>query len=366
MARTVRPVRRLVPLLALTLALAACGGPAEPPAPEAAEPAPQDPTTDEPDWVQEGGPLVIGRATVVTADSVAPLAEQEGWFGQAGLDVTVVEERSPIDLLPLLVSGDIDVMFMAVTPAAFAAFAEGVQMRIPATTLIADADTCSTTGLLGDAERLSAIDPADPTTTRGLRIGGTFRSLTSARYLDALTRSWGITVDDLELVEVPLDAHLAALRDGQVDAVFTVDPVLTLGTEETDAIAAYPTGEVNDGDVLAFLLFGPRLLEDRELGARYLAVHLHALERLNLGATEGNVALLSRLTGLEPELLARTCIPPQTLDGRPHEARLTEMWEFAVARGDVERVVPAAEVWDHGFLDRARELLETGAVTLTD
>lgn len=350
-------------LVALLLAACAAGAPAPEPAAPSVDEAPADAG---PAWTQEGGPLVVGRATVVTSDVVAPLAEQEGWFDQAGLDVEVVEERSPIDLFPLLVSGDIDVMSMAVSPAALAGFGEGVPMRIPATTIIYTADECSNTALLGDAAKLAAIDPADPSTTRGLRIGGTFRSLTSARYLDALTRSWGITVDDLELVEVPIDSHIAAVKDGQVDALFSVDPVLTLGSELEGAAVAFPSGEVIDGEVVGFVLFGPRLLEDRELGARYLAIHLHAVERLNRGTTPENVAFLSGLTGIEPELLARTCLSPQSPDGRPHEASLTEIWEYAVARGDVERVVPADEVWDHAFLDRARELLASGEIVLTD
>jgi len=366
MARLATARRRTAATAVTALLLAACGAPttpaAEAPATEA--PAPAAPATDP--WTQEGGPLVIGRSTAVPTDVVAPLALQQGWFEQAGLEVEVVEERSPIDLFPLLVSGDVDVIWMAVSPAALQGFVEGVPMRIPATTLVLDADTCSSTGLLGDPTTLGAIDPADPSTTAGLRIGGTFRSLTSARYLDALTRRWGITPDDLELIEVPLDSHLAAVRDGQVDAVFTVDPILTLGAESGDAISAFPSGEVLDGEVAGFLLFGPRLLEDRELGARVLAVHLHASERLNEGATAENVAFLSTVTGLEPDVLERTCISKQDPDGRAHEANLTEIWEFAVARGDVERVVPAAEVWDHTFLDRARELLATGGLTLTD
>lgn len=358
---------RIAAVAIAALLLAACGGgvptpiteaPADPqPAPEEAAIAP---------WTQEGGPLVVGRAVVVASDVIAPLALQEGWFEQAGLDVEAVEERSPIDLFPLLVSGDIDVMAMAVSSAALSGFVEGVPMRIPATTVVLDADSCSTVALLGDPTVLDAIVPTDPTTTRGLRIGGTFRSLTSARYLDALTRQWGITPDDLVLTEVPLDSHIAAVRTGEVDAVFSLDPVLTLGAETGDAVVAYPMSEVLEGETTGFLLFGSRLLEDRELGARFLAVHLHAVERLNEGATPENIEFLASVTGLEPDILERMCLPDQDPDGRAHETNLTEIWEFAVARGDVERVVPADEVWDHTFLDRARELLAEGDVVLTD
>jgi NitT/TauT family transport system substrate-binding protein len=360
-----RPNRHSKALIgALIVLAAACGQ--QGPTPDQAQPAPSTDAEADDAWTQEGGPLFVGRSTNNIADTAVLMAIEEGWFEQAGLDVELVEAATLIDLFPLLVAGDVSVMFMAITPTLFAGFIEGVPMRIPATTLVNRPDECSATGMLADAETWLKVDPSDPQTTRGLRIGGNFTSLASARYLDALTTKWGITPAELELVQLTTDTHVAALADDQVDAVFTFEPILTVGPSRTDAIAVEPGAELLAGDVNGVLAMGERLLEDRELAARYLAVYLRAMERLSEGATAENVALIAVATGIDPATVASMCIQPQSADGRPHEARLTEMWEYAVARGDVDRVVPPGEVWDHDLLDRARELLESGEIVLSD
>jgi len=319
----------------------------------------EDTTSPIADWRQQGGPLVVGR-TMSLSDSTVTLAQQNGWFELLGLDVEVVDVRATNDLIPAFLAEDIDVMPGGIQTGLVSAIASGARIRAVATLWSLAPDQCSSYGLMMLSEAASGFDPTDADALRRLRIGGPFQSgFTGLWFVERLAASVGLTLQDLDYRTVATADSAATLLAEGVDAVLTVDPTMTRIRDQIGGVEVLPVAQVLPGRVVQVLYFGPRLLEDRELAARYLAVHLLAAERHAEGPTERNVSALTAVTGLEPELLQRMCWSAPDPASRPYETVVLEAMEFAAAIGQLDAIPAPQDFWDHEIQDRARELVRS-------
>jgi ABC-type nitrate/sulfonate/bicarbonate transport system substrate-binding protein len=75
----------------------------------------------------------VGHRTITVArtpnfsDSTVAIAQQAGWFDDAGLEVTIVDGRGTTDVVPMLLSGEVDVVY-----GGFAAWNRSVYPHVPA------------------------------------------------------------------------------------------------------------------------------------------------------------------------------------------------------------------------------------------
>jgi NitT/TauT family transport system substrate-binding protein len=346
-------IAALVPLV-----LAACTQ-APPVDPDRSQPDSPANVADESEaaWKQQGGPLVVGR-TMSLSDSTVTLAQQNGWFEEFGLDVEIVDVRATTDLIPSFLAGDLDVIPGGIQAGLVAAIGSGEPIRAVATLWSLSPDQCSSYGLMMLPEAAERFDAADAAALRRLRIGGPFQSgFTGLWFVDRLAASVGLELDDLDLRTVTTADSAATLIGGGVDAVLTVDPTMTRIREEIGGVEVLPVAQILPDRVLLLLYFGPRLLEDRELAARYLAVHLLAAERHAEGPTKRNLSAMTAAMGIEPDLLAEMCWSAPDPSSRPYEAVVLEAMRFAESIGQLDVVPTPQEFWDHDIQDRARELL---------
>lgn len=134
-------------------------------------------------------------------------AQQEGYYRDAGLEVTFQHSTDP-DLIPLLGQGAVDIG-LADGTSLIPAVARGIPVRYAATmyarfpnVVVAAADS-------------GIAAPAD---LRGKRLGIPCRCGSSWIMLQALLGSAGLSPEDLEVSLYPDFGQAVALREGQVDA----------------------------------------------------------------------------------------------------------------------------------------------------
>ena len=183
--------------LAVVLIVAACGGSTSSAAPTTAQPS-SAPLT----------PLTVGLGYVPNVQFAQfYLADQAGYYADAGLDVTLQNKIDP-DLITLLGQGAVDIgsgdgtsVIPAVSQGIPVVYTSTIYGTFPAV-VIARADSGIAT-----AEDL-----------RGKRIGIPGRFGTNWVMLQALLKEAGLTVDDVTIVEFPDFSQAAALQQGQVDA----------------------------------------------------------------------------------------------------------------------------------------------------
>lgn len=132
---------------------------------------------------------------------------------------------------------------------------------------------------------------------RGRKVG-VEQTAVGAYMLHAALEKAGLRSSDITVVPLPLDEHLAAWRDGQVDALVTFDPVLQI-LRGGGAQVVFDSGDV-PGDIVDVLVARQEALDCCTPGiAQLLATHQRALHHLRTARADALQRMAPRL-GLEP------------------------------------------------------------------
>lgn len=293
--------------------------------------------------------------------SYAPLilAKEAGDFETEGLEVELVAMKGSKGAVPLLLSREIDVLPAALGPGLFNAIGHGGGVRLVADKGRFPASGCTHLALAVREEILRegrliwrgrALSlSADP-------------GMTSEFFAERALARVGFPLGRVRIVAIPNEVEVAALEKGSLDLAVVGTPWLPLPsttrgvrilTREIDVLPLFQSG---------VLAYGPRLTEDAPIiGKRFMVAYLQGIRRYNHGKTPENIATLARVTGLDPDLLRRTCWPPVQVDGRLDSRSIQMYQEWAVQKGYVDRVLPESLWGDPRFLDYA-----TGRLKSTD
>lgn len=340
--------------LALTIAVLLLAGCIAPPIP-----APQNAAGATPpprDTLKVGVfPFISNLALVI--------AQEEGYFSAQNLDVEFVELRSNNEAIPLLLAGEIDVAGPGSNAALFNAIAQGGPLRfvLPVTAL--EVQECASIGFLARSEDVAAGRYAAPSQWRAANV-----ALPSAGspgvpgyVLDQALRLGGLTLDDVNLVPVEVPVQAEALRSGQIDLVFAIEPWITRMTADDD-IDLLMAAEPFAPDLTASLItYGAKPLANRELGQRFAVAYLQAARQYREGKTPRNIELAATHTGLDPELIKQLCWSSIPTDTSINVDSIMDYQTWIADQGLLDRIVPPAEFLDTSYGAEAKRLLEKAA-----
>jgi ABC-type nitrate/sulfonate/bicarbonate transport system substrate-binding protein len=211
-------------LAAAVLTLAACGGGS--------------------DAADEGGTRAI---TVADTEGIPSMfltyGVQEGYFKKAGLDVEVQAQTGGAASVPSLVSGDVEVVGSNVVSLLVAA-REGLPLSVIA---------AGTSAANSSAEDFSGIavaedsDIASPADLAGARIGvNSLENINEVVIANVLEQA-GLSLKQVELVELPFPDMQPALERGDVDATFLIEPFLTMALSDGMTAVARPYTALQPG-----------------------------------------------------------------------------------------------------------------------
>ncbi len=252
-----------------------------------------------------------------------------------------------------LASGEVDVVAGMLTVNLMNLIARGARIRLVGSFGYLAADGCTFNGFVAREQLLESGALADPDRLRELTWDADVL-LPHGYWIDELLRPAGLTVDDLQLVNLPEATAVEAIRSGAVDVTVVSEPFLGALIRSPEAKLWRPTQEVVPDYPISVLMYGPRLLDERpELGERFLAAMLAARDRLDQGKTERNLEIVADGTGLSTEQLALACWPSSRSDGRFDPGAFDRYQSWALERGYVQRVLTEAELVDWRFIDGA-------------
>ena len=163
------------------------------------------------------GPIAITVARGQVNIENALLAQEQGFFEDAGLDVTMKVSQGAAAQNSAIVSGEFDVGLTDAV-SAVRAIAEGMPITVVAGTKSADPN------IEGDVADGLIVPPGSPITNwadlSGKKIGvPDLGGLPQIATMKALTEN-GVDLNTVEFVPLPLPALTEAAAKGQVDAVF--------------------------------------------------------------------------------------------------------------------------------------------------
>jgi NitT/TauT family transport system substrate-binding protein len=274
------------------------------------------------------------------------LADAEGLWAKHGLEVELVPMQRATDAVPLLLSGDIDVLPSNSSPGLLNAAARGEPVRIVADRGFADPEGCTFLGLVAGPGLLE-----NGALTRSVHRVSIDRQAAMLFMIERLLLRGGLSADTLELAEVPLAVESEALLTRTLDVAFAGEPWLTRHVARGAGQAWIRLEEVLPRHQFGFVFFGPNLLvKNREAGRRFMLAYREAVLRYLEGKTERNVAVVAKGTGDTPELVRQACWPAMRANGRIDLASLLEYQGWAVRHGFIESPAAAERLWDSTFV----------------
>jgi NitT/TauT family transport system substrate-binding protein len=287
-------MRLLAGVLAVVL-LAACGGqapraappPAPPPstggggasagpaAPAAQAPAPSAPKP-EPATVHYGG---LGGSL----DDAIFVGQAKGFFAAQGIQVEKSTFSSIADSLPLLATNQLDAAGGSLGASVFNAVIAGAPVKLVSNlTVLRDPaivpNVRSSVGLvvrkdLADQMRSIADLKGRSVVVNRIEGGG------SAFVFVELLRKVGLELSDLQTESLAFTEQLAALANGKVDAIVTVEPFITQAQDQGIGVLFGDLGSGFDGYPVLDLFYGPAFIENRPDVARRFLVAMMQAER---------------------------------------------------------------------------------------
>lgn len=280
------------------------------------------------------------------------IAQAEGFFKEAGLDVELVPALRSEESLVALVTGSIDVRPGPLNTAFLSAIAQGAKVRIAAGQGHLDPKGCTYYAIV----LRPGLDASTAPEIKRMRT-----SLDGAtRYIvSRMLAPHHIDLKAIETIRIPEAVMASSLERGSIDAVAVSEPALTrvakVGTVWLRAQDAVP------GFQWGVIAFGDRLLnKDRAIGARFIAAYNRGVAQYLEGKTDRNVAIIAAATGESEAITREACWPSFRADSRIDWESIAEFQRWANTEGLMEHTVAREQVWDSTFVSAS-----TGRIVTT-
>jgi NitT/TauT family transport system substrate-binding protein len=279
------------------------------------------------------------------------VAEEEGFFRQAGLNVVRVVQRRNEYLVPLLTGGQIDIGFVQVTPSLINAISSGARIRI-----VAGRDTatgaCGLIGALYGMRRTFPHGFDDLRVLKGKRVAISRPTNMEAFCLDTYLTKAGLSFADIQVVNMDQSQSVTALVEGRIDATVCnflesrpdgVSPDIIRGPTLADI---FPAMQFN------FVGFGASLLEgDPRIGAAFLTALFRGAAAFSAGKQSKSLLdLLNRELGMDPQLAAQSCRSAPAQDGVIDLPSVQRLVDWTVRKGFCAQPPSIANLVDTRFV----------------
>jgi NitT/TauT family transport system substrate-binding protein len=212
----------------------------------------------------------------ILADAGTFVAKESGYFEEEGLDVDLKRFRSGGDMVALLATGNLDVGTGGSTPGLFNAYLRGINVPIVSSrAVIAPNDIGGNMLLvrkdLVDSGRIKTISDLKDKKIAVINIQSP-----SLNYVLRAIAKGGLGRNDVQLVEMPLDQFIPAMKSKAVDAAMVYAPLGNVIADRMQLGVSMPEGapaNTSGGDTANMLFYSPRFLES-QAGKRFMIAQL--------------------------------------------------------------------------------------------
>ncbi len=315
--------RKLTALLAAPLLLAvACGG-----------------SDDDGGGTASGGGDELDSVTVgvIPIVDVAPiyLGLEQGFFEDQGIDLTLEAAQGGAAVVPGVVSGQFEFGFSNVTSLLRAA-QEGLPLKVVA-------NGVASTGVAGEDFGAVVTTPesgiTDAAGLAGKRVAVNTLNNIGTTTINESIRAAGADPSDVDYVELPFPDMPAALDAGNVDAIWVVEPFLTIATSDgATVVASNFVDAADDLTVAAYFTSAQLASEDPDLVERFTTALEQSLQYAAENEDETR-AILSTYTQIDQAVIDAMTMPA---------------WPTEINRESIERLAELSV--DDGLLNEVPDL----------
>jgi len=285
------------------------------------------------------------------------IAQEEGYFAEQGLDVEFVQFSSATQALPLLVTGDLDVVAGSIGAGTFNAVAQNMNIRIVAGYQYIDPEQ----GNVALMVRKDVYDSGELDTVPEIKGRQVAMSCTACIYdfgMAKILENAGLTLSDIKIARMSPQDIVAAFANKAIEAAavgsLQQGQLITGGY----AVNLETFSELIPGFQYGFVMFGPSLLKDNpEAGKKFMIAYLKAARQYMQGKTERNLDIAQKYFEMDRETLIQSSWSPVSTDGRVHAQDVLDFQDWAYKNGLVDKEVAAEQLLDTVFIDYANSVL---------
>ncbi len=285
----------------------------------------------------------------------APLliAREEGYFSKYGIETEFVNVASA-DALPLVMQGQLDIGVEVMSAGLFNAIARGGTGRLVIGLSQWNSGDCTSTAIVGRKAQVAQLK--EIAAWKGLTMSTNETGLqgTQGFFADQVLAKGGLKVTDIQISKLPAPAAMEALQSGATPLAMLTEPWVTYAVSTGQGEILFGGQEVVPGAQLSALVFSERLLKSPELGMRAAQAYLEGARQYQQGATERNVEILAKYTGMDKDLLTRICWTTIPSDGNLNIDNIMAFQKWALSQGQLDQVVTPDKFWDSRFVEKLK------------
>ena len=353
---------RVASLLAALCLLVACGAPANPaPAPAAKAPA-SAPAPAAPAIVAgaPGAPMVVKAGYLGQNMSNAGLfiAAEKGYFQEQGLSSDLIPFDAGTRMVPALATNEIQVGAGSAGSGLFNTVHRGIHNKV-----VADKGSGPPgAGWQAMIVRKPLYDSGALTRLEDLR-GKTFgiftyeasQEFTLAYHLGLV----GLTMSDVNVVEVAAPDQPVAFANGTMDAAWAIEPSVALLVDRGLAVRLLGSEERHPDQQTSTIMYSEQFAGQRDAASRWMAAYVKALRDYNdafvKGVNREEVVRILEKVGVVTDraLLEKMALTGLNPNGYVHRRYLQDMHDFFLRKGTITQPVPLDELVDDSFVQAA-------------
>ena len=262
------------------------------------------------------------------------LAIDKGYFAEQGIEVQLETVTAGQDAMALAANNQLDVVVAGFGVATFNAIDRGLDLKVVGS-MGRQPNSGRPTALMVRKELLDSGQVKEMKDLKGRKIGLAGGMGATGSYLMATKlREGGLTLKDVEVVNLAFPDQVQGLKSGAIDAAIPPAPF----TEQIrqDGSADYFGGPFTPGAGSVGTVFGPSLVKDRPgVGQRFMNGLMKAAKDLQGPAlkSDANLAIFEKYVRI-PTATLRTMDPYDYEPNlKPDLATLTDMQQVFIAEG---------------------------------
>jgi len=304
---------------------------------------------------QGASQLKVGYIPLLTVGPLF-LAQDRGYFREAGLDVEMVRFNSGAEMVVGLGTGELSAGFAGASPGLFNAWARGVR-----TVFVADGGRSAP----GHSNTLVVVrtDLADeirrPGDLRGRRAGLSVVGSVIDYMMRNLFEQNGMSLDDVEVVRLPSADVNAGLAGRTLDVAGVGEPFGAMAEQMGIARKWLTAEQIVPGMQVAGIAVSQQALSDRAQIVALVTAYLRGVRDFLPGQSSDPsiIEVVNRWSGVSPDIIRRAEPAYMDPNGGMDVEDVRRQQAFWLRQGVIDRAVPIDDRFDFSFAETAVQSL---------
>lgn len=301
---------------------------------------------------------ILVSASPLPSVSSLYLAQEFGYFRDAGLKLNIQQLPQPGYAPVLLAGGKIDAGFTAISPTVINAIISGAQLKLVAGREMAS-QSCGDFGAVYGTRETFPHGIVDLRQLEGKRIAVRWIGDLGVFALDTQLATVGLSLSDVKLESLGFPEAMAALLGGRVDCIVSPGLLDRYYPVAARLVRGPGLGQFLPDFQISYILFGRRLLDsDPQLGGRFLAAYYRGVRDFLQGSSPRFLEEYALSNNLDPKIVFEACRETFTPDGTLNLDSIQRYTDWLMKMKHTSGDLDAGQAVDTRFLELAHKQLD--------